>query len=142
MAEFNAYDQFTEDLGNKIHDLVGTDDVLKIALTNAAPSRTTHAVLADIGELSAGAGYTAGGIDTQNVGSESGGILRVTGVDVVWTATGSLGPFRYAVLYNETPTTPLKPLIGWWDYGESITLVTGQTFAVRYCGSLLIVKPV
>jgi hypothetical protein len=136
MASFVKYQNFVEDLGNKVHDLVGTNDTLKIALTNTAPNTATHAVLADITEISAGNGYTAGGTDTQNDGAESGGTLTVTGVDVVFTASGAVGPFRYAVLYNDTPVSPADPLIGYWDYGSSVTLASGETFTVDFGASL------
>jgi hypothetical protein len=140
MAAFVKYQQFVEDLGNKVHDLVGTNDTLKVALTNAAPNVATHAVLADITDLSTGGGYTAGGADTQNDGSESGGTLTVTGVDIVFTASGgTIGPFRYAVLYNDTPSSPADPLIGYWDYGSSITLASGETFTVDFGASLFTV---
>lgn len=139
MASFVKYQQFVEDLGNKVHDLVGTNDTLKIALTNTAPNVATHAVLADITEISAGNGYTAGGTDTQNDGTESGGTLTVTGVDVVFTASGAVGPFRYAVLYNDTPVSPADPLIGYWDYGSSVTLASGETFTVDFGASLFTV---
>lgn len=137
MASFVKYQNFVEDLGNKVHDLFGTNDTLKIALTNTAPNTATHAVLADITEISAGNGYTAGGTDTQNDGTESGGTLTVTGVDVVFTASGAVGPFRYAVLYNDTPVSPANPLIGYWDYGSSVTLASGETFTVDFGASLL-----
>jgi hypothetical protein len=137
VATFNKYQQFVEDLGNKVHDLVGTNDTLKVALTNTAPNAATHAVLADITEISAGNGYSAGGADTQNDGTESGGTLTVTGVDVVFTASGgSIGPFRYVVLYNDTPTSPADPLIGWWDYGSNVTLLAGETFTVDFGASI------
>lgn len=137
MASYVKYQQFVEDLGNKVHDLVGTNDTLKVALTNTAPNVATHNVLGDITELGAGNGYTAGGTDTQNDGTETGGTLTVTGVDVVFTASGgSIGPFRYVVLYNDTPTSPADPLIAYWDYGSSITLLTGETFTVDFGASL------
>lgn len=140
MASYNKYQQFVEDLGNKVHDLVGTNDTLKVALTNTAPNAATHAVFADITEISAGNGYTAGGADTQNDGTEASGTLTVTGVDVVFTASGgSIGPFRYVVLYNDTPTSPADPLIGWWDYGSNVTLASGETFTVDFGASLFTV---
>ena len=138
MAAFNKYQQFVEDLANGVHDLIGTQHTLKVALSNTAPNAATHAVLADITEISAGNGYTAGGADTQNDGSESGGTVTVTAVDIVWTASGgTIGPFRYAHLFNDTPTSPADPLIGWWDYGSSITLQVGETFTVDFGASLL-----
>lgn len=138
MASYVKYQQFVEDFGNKVHDLVGTNDTLKVALTNAAPNVATHAVLADITELSPGGGYSAGGADTQNDGSETTGTLTVTGVDVVFTASGgTIGPFRYVVLYNDTPSSPADPLIAYWDYGSSITLQNGETFTVDFAGNIL-----
>ena len=56
--------------------------------------------------------------------------------DVVFTAAGgSIGPFRYAVVYNDTPTSPADPLIAWFDYGSSITLLTGETFTADFDAS-------
>lgn len=135
MAAFNKYEVFTENLAEKVHDL--DLDTLKVALTNTAPNAATHAVLADITELGAGNGYTAGGTDATSSTSRSGGTTSVVGVDIVFTASGgSIGPFRYAVLYNDTPASPLNPLIGWWDYGSSITLNTGETFTVDFGTSM------
>lgn len=140
MATFNKYNIFVEDFGNKVHDLFGTNDTLKVALTNTAPNAATHAVLADITEISAGNGYTAGGADTQNDGTRSGGTLTVTGVDIVFTASGgTIGPFRYAVLYNDTPVSPADPLIGYWDYSSSITLNDTETFTVDFGASMFTV---
>lgn len=137
MAAYVKYQQFAEDLANKVHDLFGTNDVLKVALTNTAPNVATHAVLADITELGAGNGYSAGGADTQNDGTETAGTLTVTGVDVVFTASGgTIGPFRYVVLYNDTPTSPADPLIAYWDYGSAITLQATETFTVDFGASL------
>jgi hypothetical protein len=130
------YQTFIEDLANELHNLFGTTDTLKLALTNTAPNVATHIGLADISEISAGNGYTAGGADTQNDGTRSGGILTVTGVDITWTATGgSIGPFRYAVLYNDTSTG--DRVIQYWDYSASITLLAGDTFLANFGASML-----
>lgn len=138
MASFVKYQQFVEDLGNKVHDLVGTNDTLRVMLSNAAPNVGTHAVRGDASEISAGGGYTSGGADVQNDGSESGGTLTVTGVDVVFTATsGGIATFRYVILYNDTPSSPADPLIGYWDYGSAITLAEGETFTVDFGASIL-----
>lgn len=138
MAAGTKFHQFTEDLGNKVHDLVGTNDTLKVYLSNATPNAATHAVKADIAEIAGGNGYTAGGHDTQNDGSETSGTLTVTAVDITITASGgSIGPFRWAVLYNDTPTSPADPLISYWDYGTSITLQAGESFVIDFGSSLL-----
>lgn len=131
MASFNKYEVFTENLSKKVHDL--DLDVLKVLLSNTAPNASTHQVKADATEISAGNGYSAGGTDSQAAVSRSGSTTSITGVDIVFTASGgTIGPFRYAILYNDTPTSPADPLIGWWDYGSSITLQSGETFTVDF----------
>lgn len=137
MATFNKYSVFVEDLANKVHDLFGTNDTLKVLLSNTAPNASTHALRSQASELSTANGYTSGGGDTQNDGTRSSGTLTVTGVDFVWTASGgTIGPFRYVILYNDTPSSPLDPLIGWWDYGSPVTLADTQTFTVDFGASM------
>ena len=34
------------------------------------------------------------------------------------------------MLYNDTPTSPADPMLGWWDYGSALTLASGETFTV------------
>ena len=81
---------------------------------------------ADITEISAGNGYTAGGATaTVSSSGQSGGTYKLVLADVVFTASGgTIGPFRYAVLYNDTATN--DELIGWWDRGVSVTLEDGD----------------
>lgn len=127
MATFNKFQKFVEDLAHQVHKL--STDTLKVMLTNTAPL-ATNSVKADLTEISAGNGYTAGG--TQSTISSSGhttGTYKLVLADVVFTASGgTIGPFRYATLYNDTPTSPADPLIGYWDYGSSITLQDTETF--------------
>lgn len=131
MASFVKYECLSEDIANEEHDFFGTNDTLKIALTNSAPNVATHRVLSDITEISAGNGYTAGGHDVQNDGTRSGGTTTVTGVDVTITASGGdIGPFRYGVLYNDTSAT--DALIGYWDRGASITLTGANGDSVTW----------
>lgn len=138
MASFVKYEVYSENLAEKVHDL--NADTLKVLLSNTAPNVATHAVKADATEISAGNGYTAGGEDSQNATSRSGGTTSVTGTDIVWTASGgTIGPFRYAILYNDTPASPADPLIGYWDYGSSITLAATETFTTDFGSSLFTV---
>jgi hypothetical protein len=134
LATFNKFNQFVEDLAEKVHNL--GSDVLKVALTNTVPL-ATNTVFANLTEISAGNGYTAGGTAaTISASAQSSGTYKLTLADVVFTASGgSIGPFRYVVLYNDTPTSPADPLIGWYDYGSSISLNTGETFTVDFDGS-------
>jgi hypothetical protein len=58
-------------------------------------------------------------------------VYKLTGNDVVFTASGgNIGPLRYAVLYNDTPASPLDPLIGWWDRGSAVTLNDGDSLTI------------
>ena len=80
-----------------------------------------------------GTGYTAGGEDVQNTLAETGGTATVTGTKVVWTAaTSTWNAFQYVVLYNDTQTSPVDPLVAWWDYGTALALGVGETFTVKF----------
>jgi hypothetical protein len=138
-ASFVKYNVFVEDFGNKVHDLFGTNDTLKVALSNTAPNVSTHALRSDITELSTSGGYTSGGEDTQNDGTRSSGTLSVVGTDVTWTGSGGGFQFRYVILYNDTPSSPLDPLIGYWDYGSSITVGAGETFQTDFGATMFTV---
>jgi hypothetical protein len=129
MASYVKYEVFVEDLIEGVHDFDG--HVFKIALTNTAPNVATHAVRADITELSTSGGYTSGGNTTTISTSRSGGTAKVTGTDpTAWTGSGGGFTFRYAVLYNDTPSSPADPLISYWDYGSSQLVAAGETLTV------------
>ena len=131
MATFSKFNSFVEHLAEGVHNL--GSDTLKIALSNTAPS-AANTTMSDITQISAGNGYTSGGTQaTVSSSAQSGGIYKLVLSDVVFEASGgSIGPFRYAVLYNDTPTSPADPLIGWWDYGSTVTLANGETFTVDF----------
>lgn len=131
MAAANKFNQYVEDVSEKVHNL--QVDTLKVMLSNVAPV-AANAVKADIAEIAAANGYPAGG--TQAVQSSSvqvAGLYKLVLADVTFTAAaGSIGPFRYPVLYNDTPTAPADPLILFWDYGASVTLTDGNSFTVDF----------
>jgi len=134
MAAYNKFQDFVEQLGLGKHNL--NTDQLNVYLSNAVPSASLDAVKADLAEIAAGNGYTADGIDTQNTWAEAAGTGTLTGTKCVWTATGgSMAAFQYVALMNVTQATPLKPLIGWWDYGAALTLLLGETFSVKFNSS-------
>ncbi len=131
MVTYNKFESFVGELGLQTHDL--NADLCKVMLVNSPAPVATNDVKADLTEITAGFGYTAGGDDTTNLYSETGGTGTMTATDVVWTASGgSIGPFRYVVLYNDTPATPLDPLIAWWDRGSALTLNDGESFTVDF----------
>ena len=127
MAAYNKFNQFTKDLVDGSHDFDA--HVFKVMLTNTAPV-AANSVKADITEISAGSGYSAGGNTTTITTSTSSGTAKVSGTDVVFTSSGTIGPFRYAVLYNDTAAS--KPLIAWWDYSSSISLLNTETLTVDF----------
>lgn len=131
MATFNKFQDFSEQLVDGYQNFA--TDTFKVALTNTAPV-ATNTVFANITEISAGNGYTAGGTATTITTTETSGTTTVSGTQVVFTASGgSIGPFRYVVLYNDTTSTPVnKPLVGWWDYGSAVTLADTETFTVKF----------
>ena len=79
----------------------------------------------------------AGGVDIDNDATRTTGTVTVTAADKIITASGgTIGPFRYAIMYNDTPAAPADPLIAWWDYGSSITLADGESFTLDFGASL------
>jgi len=129
MAAFQKFHSFVEALAEKKHNL--GSDTLKVMLTNVAPVATNSAK-ADLTEIAAGNGYTAGGNAAAVTSSaQSLGTYKLVLADPpTWTASGTLGPFQYAVLYNDSATN--KELIGFWDYGSAVTLSAGESFAVDF----------
>jgi hypothetical protein len=126
MAVFNKFQDFSEQLVRGVHDFDA--HTFKVALTNTTPL-ATNTILSNISQVAAGGGYTAGGTATTITVSETSGTTTVQGTEVVFTATaGGIGPLQYAVLYNSTSGN----LIGWWDYGSSITLGDTETLTVRF----------
>ncbi len=130
MASYNKFNDFSEQLVEGVHDFGA--NTFKVALSNSAPI-ASNTVLADITQISGTNGYTTGGTATTISLSETSGTTTVNGTEVVFTASGgSIGPFRYVVLYNDSATSPLDALVAWWDYGSSITLADGETFTVKF----------
>lgn len=141
MAAFNKLNGFVEHLAEKVHNL-GSDQLV-IALSNTAPgsegtpptASTANCVLANVTQIS----YT--NLSSRNVttssSAQSGGTYALACNDLVLTASGAVGPFRYVYLYNDTPTSPADPLIGYWDYGSSISLASGETFTVDFGANVL-----
>jgi hypothetical protein len=137
-SSFTKFEVFSENLAEKVHDL--NADTLDVYASNAAPDAAADSVKTDLAEISTGNGYTAGGIDTQNATSRTGGTTSVTGVDITITASGgSIAALRYIPLFNDTPTSPADPLIGWWDYAASITIASGESLDIDFGASMFTV---
>lgn len=137
MAAFTKLNGFVEHLAEKIHDL-GADQLV-IALSNTAPASettpptgsTAACILANVTQIA----YT--NLSTRNItttsSAQTSGTYKLTLTDLVLTSTGgTTGPFRYVYIYNDTPTVPADPLIGYYDYGSSITLAAGETLTIDF----------
>jgi hypothetical protein len=136
MAAFNKFNDFVEQVLTGKHDFTAAGHVFEVYASNATPSASLDAVKADLAEISVANGYP-GGTDVQNGMTETTGTATVTAVDVVWTASGgSFGPLQYVVLFNETQTSPVDPLVGWWDYGSPLTVLDTETLTVDFGISL------
>lgn len=130
MATYNKFNQFTDDLVAGVHNF--DTATFKVMLTLTAPV-ATNSVKADLTEITAANGYTAGGATTTITTSTATGTAKVVATDVSWTASGgAINDFRYVVIYNDTPTSPADPLIAWWDYGSTVSLATGETFTADF----------
>jgi len=128
MPALQKIPDFAEQVLRGVHNF--GSHTFKVALTNAAPAASA-AVLADVTQVTGGA-YTAGGYQLDAVVlAETGGIAKVTIADEVITAAGgTVGPLRFAVVYNDTAAG--KPLVGYCDYGSSITLNDGEALTVDF----------
>jgi len=128
MATYNKFNSFVEALAEGKHNL--STDTLKVALSNAsnAPSASDDAVLADI--------TTVAVTNLDNVtlsvtsSSQTSGTYKLVVADKTMTASGTVGPFRYIIIYDDTSTN--DELICYFDYGSEVTLASGDTFKLDF----------
>lgn len=126
MATFNKFDSFVEAIAEKKHDL-GADQ-LAIALTDTAPV-AGNSVLTDITE--AAYTYCSSRNLTISSSAQASGIYKLIIDDLILTASGgTVGPFRYVVIYNDTALN--DELIGYFDYGSSETLQDGEKLDIDF----------
>lgn len=128
MATFNKFNSFVEALAEKVHNL-GADELM-IALCNTAPS-AANTVLANLTQID----YTnlSSRVISRASSAQTAGVYKLMLDDLVLAATGAVGPFRYAVVYNNTATN--KELIGYFDYGSSISLANNETLTIDFDGT-------
>jgi len=132
MAIYEKFNSFTSDVGEGKHDF--STHVLKVLLTNTQPV-ATNSVFTDIAEISAGFGYTLGGEPvavTRYDDSDAAGVAKLVNADALFTAAGgTVGPFKWAVLYNSSSAG--QPLIGFWEYaGAAVTLQDLEQFLADF----------
>ena len=135
MASFVKVNKFVE---NAVHDMDLASDQLAVALTNTAPgSESTDptgdsgGVIANLTQISY-SNCSSRNLTTSS-SSQTGGTYKLVIADLTLTASGTVGPFRYIYIFNDTVTG--DPLIGYYDYGTSITLNNGDTFTLDFSPS-------
>lgn len=130
MATLTKFNVFLENLAEGVHNL--GSHALTVALVPAsAPPSATNATLSELTQAT----YTFASSRVLTVASSSqtNGIYKLFINDLTLSASGgSVGPFRYVVIYNDTPTSPADPLIGWYDYGSDITLQPGESILLDF----------
>ena len=124
-------------LANMVENADLESDQFVVALSNTAPGAESSpptgdgdGVLANVTEVS----YTD--CSTRNITTTSSGQAAGTYslilVDLVLTSTGTVGPFRYVYIYDDTVAAPADPLVCYYDYGSSITLANGETLTIDF----------
>lgn len=135
MATFNKVNDF---IVNAVHNMDLESDQIAIALSNTAPGSETsdptadsNGVLASVTEIDYT--YCSSRNVTTTSSSQTSGTYKLVLQDTTLTASGgSFGPFRYLYIYDATVTSPANPLIGYYDYGQSITFNDGDSFTTDF----------
>ena len=132
MALYNKFDIFIADVHNKVHDL--STEKVAVAFTNSLPDRTMNV----LGDVTGALDMTNVGTSNQLVVTSSGqvnGTYALIANDLDILATGDLDAgalFRYIVLYNLDTAIKIDPLIAWFDYTTSISLLDAETFTLDF----------
>ena len=135
MASFVKVNNFVK---NAVHDMDLESDQIAVALTNTTPGSESNDPTADgNGVIANLTQISYSNCSSRNVGTTSStqvsGTYKLVLQDLTLTASGTVGPFRYIYLFNDTVTA--DPLIGYYDYGTSITLNNGDTFTLDFSPS-------
>lgn len=131
MATFVPVHEFGKYLGDGTIDL--DTHTFKAVITNTSPAQATNAVLADLTQIAATGGYAAVTL-TSVTWTETGagtGIWEFDSAAFSWTATGAdFATGRYVYIYDDTPTSPADPLVGYADYGATFVVTDGNSLTV------------
>jgi hypothetical protein len=65
--------------------------------------------------------------------TQTSGTSKLIIANLTLTATGTVAPFEWIVIYDDTATN--KELIGFYDYGSAVNLGTGDTFTISFDAS-------
>ena len=134
MATFNKVNDFVV---NAVHNMDLESDQFAVALTNTAPGSETSDPTADgngiVGNLTQ-ISYT--NCSSRNItttsSTQTSGTYKLVLADLTLTASGTVGPFRYIYIFDDTVTSPADPIVGYYDYGTALTLNNGDTFTLDF----------
>lgn len=138
MASFVKVNDF---VANAVENMDLESDQLVIALSDTAPSSESSNPTADgngiLGNVTQISYSNISGSNPRNLtttsSGQTGGVYKLILADLTLTASGgSVAAFRYIYIYNDTVTSPADPLIGYYDYGSSLTLNDGDTFTIDF----------
>jgi len=134
MASFNKVNDFVV---NAVHNMDLASDQLAMALTNTAPGSESsnptsdgNGIVGNLTEISY-ANVSSRNLTTSS-SSQTSGTYKLVVADLTLTASGTVGPFRYIYIFDDTVTSPADPIIGYYDYGTSLTLNNGDTFTLDF----------
>lgn len=132
MNPFLKFEAFVEALAHGKHDF--SSDTFFVQLLATSPDPAADAIETDLpADLATGGGYTSGGVTcgTATSSAQTGGVYKLDIADKIITASGgSIGPFRYIVLINNSAVD--KNLIGYYDYGSDLTLNDGDGITIDF----------
>jgi|TARA_R100000479_G_C6372232_1_gene197585 hypothetical protein len=134
MASFTKVNDFVK---NAVHNMDLESDQIAVALTNTAPGSESSDPTADgngiVGNLTE---ISYSNCSSRNItttsSSQTSGTYKLVLADLTLTASGTVGPFRYIYIFDDTVTSPADPIIGLYDYGASVTLNNGDTFTLDF----------
>ena len=120
MASFNKVNDFVK---NAVHNMDLESDQFVVALSNTAPASESQVSYSNLSSRSI----------TTTSSAQASGTYKLVLSDITLTSTGgSTGPFRYIYIYDDTVTAPADPIVGYYDYGSSLTLNDGDSFTVDF----------
>lgn len=129
MANLTIFFPFVEKIAEKKIDL--SSDTLKIALSDNAPSNS-NGVIGDITEINYA--NCSSRIISVISSEQTSGVYSLKVSNVTISASGgSIASFRYIIIYDNTS----GDLIGYYDYGSSLTIADGQSLLISFSDSLI-----
>jgi hypothetical protein len=139
MATYLKYEPWVDQLCNKIVDAVGAQDTFK-AIIHTDDTALTSSLAASCTQIASSNGYPGTNTLSYSCATSGGTTTFTMSGDIVWTASGgNLGASttgRYFSIYDDTPTSPLDPLMCKFDYGATFTVASTETMTLDFGASL------